>query len=102
MSQSRNRLSTGALVAIAIALGAAVGAAGIYGKASPSGNAPAPESIASIGTVACKADPEMLARLKPLARGEVAAMAVRDSAIALPEVAFVSAEGEALTLADFA
>jgi hypothetical protein len=44
MSQSRNRLSTGALVAIAIVMGAAVGAVGIYGKSSGSGNAPASES----------------------------------------------------------
>jgi hypothetical protein len=47
MSQSRNRLSTGALVAIAIVMGAAVGAVGIYGKSTSSGNAPAPESVAS-------------------------------------------------------
>lgn len=98
MSQSRKSLSTGALVAIAIALGAVVGAAGIYWKASPSGNAPATESLAE----ACKSDPETLATLKPLARGEVAAMAVREEPTALPELAFLSAEGEALTLADFA
>lgn len=98
MSQSRKSLSTGALVAIAIALGAVVGAAGIYWKGLPSGNAPATESLAA----ACKSDPETLARLKPLARGEVAAMAVREEPTALPELGFVSAEGEALTLADFA
>ena len=98
MSQSRKSLSTGALVAIAIALGAVVGAAGIYWKASPSGNAPATESLAA----ACKADPETLATLKPLARGEVAAMAVQEEPTALPELAFMSAEGEAMTLADFA
>jgi len=98
MSQSRKSLSTGALVAIAIALGAVVGAAGIYWKASPSGNAPATESL----TAACKADPETLATLKPLARGEVAAMAVREEPTALPELNFLSAEGEALTFADFA
>ncbi|MBC7283729.1 TlpA disulfide reductase family protein [Hoeflea sp.] len=102
MSQSRNRLSIGALVAIAIALGAAVGAAGIYGKASPSGNAPTPESLASSSEIECRADPELMARLKPMAKGEVAAMAIRDSAIALPEVSFVSGDGDAMTLADFA
>ena len=102
MSQSRKSLSTGALVAIAIALGAAVGAAGIYGKASTSGNAPTSESLAAADEVECKADPELLARLKPLARGEVAAMAVRDSATGLPEMGFVSAEGDAMTISDFA
>ena len=102
MSQSRKSLSTGALVAIAIAMGAVVGAAGIYWKASPSGNAPVEESLVSADEVTCKADPEMLARLKPLAKGEVAAMAIRDEPVALPELEFVSEQGEALKLADFA
>lgn len=102
MSQSRNRLSTGALVAIAIALGAAVGAAGIYGKASPSGNAPAGESLASAAGAACSVDQEALAGLKPLARGDVAAMAVREMAVALPDLSFASADGEKMSLGDFA
>lgn len=102
MSQSRPRLSTGALVAIAIALGAAVGAAAIYGKASLSGNAPGEESLAGASGGACAADPQMLAALKPLARGEVAAMAVRETAITLPEMSFMSEAGETLGLGDFA
>jgi len=101
MSQSRKSLSTGALVAIAIGLGAVVGAAGIYWKASPSGNAPGQESLASAGAATCEADPAMLAGLEPLAKGEVAAMSVRDQPVALPELAFVSPQGDALTLADF-
>lgn len=102
MSQSRKSLSTGALVAIAIAMGAVVGAAGIYWKASPSGNAPATESLAAADGAACKADQEMLAKLKPLAKGEVAAMAIRETPIALPDMSFVSQDGNAMTLADFA
>jgi len=101
MSQSRKSLSTGALIAIAIALGAVVGAAGIYWKASPSGNAPVEESLAVAEAGTCEADPEMLATLKPLATGEVAAMAVREDPVALPELGFVSDQGEAMTLADF-
>jgi thiol-disulfide isomerase/thioredoxin len=101
MSQSRKSLSTGALVAAAIVLGAVVGAAGIYWKGLPSGNAPATESLASSDAAACKVAPEMLAALKPLARGEVAAMAVRDEPVGLPELAFVSEQGDPLTLADF-
>lgn len=101
MSQSRKSLSTGALAAIAIALGAVVGAAGIYWKGLPSGNAPTSESLAGADVAACTAQPEMLAALKPLARGEVAAMAVRDEPVELPELAFVSEQGDALTLADF-
>ncbi|AKI03241.1 thiol-disulfide isomerase-like thioredoxin [Hoeflea sp. IMCC20628] len=101
MSQSRTHLSTGALVAIAIALGVLVGAAGIYWKASPSGNAPRTESLASAAEVECKADPEILARLKPLAKGEVAAMAIREVPIVLPELKFTSADGAEMSLADF-
>ena len=102
MSQSRKSLSTGTLVAIAIVLGAVVGAAGIYGKASPSGNAPAPESLAAVTPTACETDPEVLAKLKPLAKGEVAAMAVRETAVALPELSFTSADGANMRLSDFA
>ncbi len=102
MSQSRKSLSIGATVAIAIALGAVVGAAGIYWKASPSGNAPTAESLAAADVIACKVDQEMLAKLKPLAKGEVAAMAVREEPLALPSLSFVSEEGKALTLTDFA
>ena len=101
MSQSRKSLSTGALVAIAIGLGAVVGAAGIYWKGLPSGNAPGQESLASAGAATCEADPAMLAGLEPLAKGEVAAMSVRDEPVALPELAFVSEQGDELTLADF-
>lgn len=101
MSQSRNRLSTGALVAIAIALGAALGAAGIYGKATLSGNAPGPESLTTASAQACEADAEALAALKSLAKGEVAAMAVRERPINLPELAFVSADAAQTGIADF-
>lgn len=101
MSQSRNRLSTGALVAIAIALGAAFGAAGIYGKATLSGNAPGPESLMTASAQVCQADAEVLAALKPLAKGEVAAMAVRERPINLPELAFVSADEAQTGIADF-
>ena len=102
MSQSRKSLSTVALVAIAIAMGAVVGAAGIYWKASPSGNAQTDESLASADDASCKANPETLATLKPLAKGEVAAMAIRGDPVALPELGFVSEQGDVLTLADFA
>ncbi|MDF1608044.1 TlpA disulfide reductase family protein [Hoeflea sp. YIM 152468] len=102
MSQSPNRLSIVALVAIAIALGVVVGAAGIYLKALPSGNAPLTESVASTAQAECTADPEILARLKPLAKGEVAAMAIREAPVVLPDMNFVSEEGDESRIADFA
>lgn len=50
---------------------------------------------------ACRASPELLARLKPLAVGEVAAVQIENRAAPLSELAFLSPEGEPLTLADF-
>jgi hypothetical protein len=88
MSQSRNRLSTGVLVAIAIALGAVIGAAGIYWDLSSSGNAQSPESLAASSGKACQTGKAALAALRPLARGEVAAMAVRDNPTGLPVLEF--------------
>lgn len=101
MSQSRNRLSTGTLVAIAIVMGAAVGAVGIYGKSSSSGNAPARESVAALSSQGCQADEAALAALKPLARGEVAAMAVRQTPAQLPVLSFTNAGGAEIGLKDF-
>jgi thiol-disulfide isomerase/thioredoxin len=102
MSQSRNSLSTGALVAIAVALGAAVGAVGIYGKSSLPGNAPAPESQTALSGEGCEADAAELAALKPLAKGEVAAMVVRPSAAQMPALSFADANGREVGLEDFA
>ncbi|WP_394691714.1 TlpA family protein disulfide reductase [Hoeflea sp.] len=101
MSQSRYRLSTGTLVAIAIVMGAAVGAVGIYGKSASSGNAPAPESVAALPSQGCQADAAALAALKPLARGEVAAMAVRQAPAQLPVLSFTDADGAEIGLKDF-
>lgn len=98
MSQSRKSLSTSALVAIAIALGAAIGAAGIYGKGLLSGNAPDAESA----TVSCAVNAEDLLTLKQLARGEVAAMTIRERAVAAPALDFVDADGNPASLTGFA
>lgn len=101
MSQSHIRLSTGVLVATAVALGAIIGAAGIYGKALSSGNASAPESLASAKAAECAADPSLLAALKPLARGEVAAMGVQAAAVMPPDMNFTAEDGVPMQLADF-
>ncbi|WP_422371633.1 thiol:disulfide interchange protein TlpA [Hoeflea sp.] len=101
MSQSRNSLSTGALVAIAVALGAVVGAVGIYGNSSLPGNAQAPESQAALSGEGCQAEAAELAALKPLARGEVAAMVIRPSAAQMPALSFVDADGQEAGLEDF-
>jgi thiol-disulfide isomerase/thioredoxin len=73
--------------------GVAVGLAGIYGIARLAGNAPVAE--------ACRPAVETARRLEPLARGEVAAVAVAKSPKLLPALAFQDRDGAAKTLADW-
>ena len=101
MSQTRKSLSTGVLVAIAVAMGAAFGAAGVYWKAATSGNAPGSESLATANSAGCETDAEALAALKSLAIGEVAAMSVRSEPATLPALGFTDETGNQRTLADF-
>ena len=75
----RRMLATGALLAFA---GAIVGA--VYGIGTFQGNAP---------SAACAAAVETARRLAPLARGEVAAFAVAERALALPDLAFHDGAG---------
>jgi thiol-disulfide isomerase/thioredoxin len=53
------------------------------------------------GAPVCSADRTVTDRLKPLARGEVAAVLVPDQPRKLPELAFKDGEGRPLTLKDF-
>jgi thiol-disulfide isomerase/thioredoxin len=73
--------------------GVAVGLAAVYGIARLTGNAPVAE--------ACKPALETARRLVPLARGEVAAVAVAKSPKLLPALAFKDAAGADKTLADW-
>jgi thiol-disulfide isomerase/thioredoxin len=70
-----------------------IGAAGavLYGTAGPAGNSGA----------ACRAANATAERVAPLARGEVAAVAVAKGSKPVPELAFDGPNGEARTLADF-
>ncbi|MGQ4275037.1 thiol:disulfide interchange protein TlpA [Terrihabitans sp. B22-R8] len=86
----RNTLRTIALLAV---LGAAVGVGAVYVKTGFGGN----ESAAT-----CAGDPAVLARMKPLARGEVAGVLVPDAPRPLPELAFTDTDGQPKTLKDFA
>lgn len=54
------------------------------------------------GALVCSADRTVTERLKPLARGEVAAVLVPDQPRKLPELAFKDGDGKALSLKDFA
>lgn len=104
MNRSFFRLSTGALVAIAIGLGAVAGAVWIYGKGAPSGNGETAQNIAiapgdTAGT--CESDAGKLATLKALSVGDMAAMGIQNQARSLPPLSFNDIDGAAKTLADF-
>lgn len=101
MSHSSSRLSTGALAAIAIGLGAAVSAGWIYGNGLHYGNGEGAQNQVAAVSGDCETTAATLATLKPLARGEVAAMAIRDEATPLPKLSFVDTEGAPKTLEDF-
>jgi thiol-disulfide isomerase/thioredoxin len=81
-------------LALAALLGAAVGAGAVYVINPAARNA--------AGAAAhCPSDAAVLARLKPLAKGEVAAMLVDDHPRPLPALSFHGADGKPMTLADF-
>ncbi|MDX6806781.1 thiol:disulfide interchange protein TlpA [Terrihabitans rhizophilus] len=80
-----------ALVAL---LGAAIGVGAVYVKSSGQGNQTA--------AVTCAGNTEALARMKPLARGEVAGVVVPDAPRPVPDLAFQDANGQQKRLADFA
>jgi thiol-disulfide isomerase/thioredoxin len=82
-----------ALIALGGVVGLVVGLAGVYGIGRLRGNAAADP--------ACKAAVETAARMAPLARGEVAAVAVERSPKTLPMLAFKDAQGAEKSLADW-
>jgi thiol-disulfide isomerase/thioredoxin len=79
------------LVVAAIAIGLAVGLAGVYGMGGFKRN----------GDAVCQPAVALAAKLKPLARGEVAAVNVADSPLRVPDLAFNDASGKPRTLADW-
>src|SRR3954451_8627807 len=86
---NRRRL---AMIALGCLVGVAVGLAAVYGIGAMQRN-PA--------EAACKEAGELARRLAPLARGEVAAVAIASEPRRLPELAFTDAAGKPRTLADF-
>jgi thiol-disulfide isomerase/thioredoxin len=88
--QPKKRISLMVMGGVA---GIAVGLAGVYGIGRLAGNAGADP--------ACKASVETAQRLAPLARGEVAAVAVASAPRALPALAFKDASGADKSLADW-
>jgi thiol-disulfide isomerase/thioredoxin len=82
-----------AVILVGCVAGIAVGLAGIYGIGRLTGNAGA--------DAACKASVETAQRMAPLARGEVAAVAVASAPKTLPPLTFQDGTGVAKSLADW-
>jgi thiol-disulfide isomerase/thioredoxin len=80
------------LIAVAAGLAAGIAAAGFYGIGGGARN----QAVA-----ACAATPEKLALLKPLAKGEVAAMVLGETPRPLPDLSFTAADGAQKKLSDF-
>jgi thiol-disulfide isomerase/thioredoxin len=82
-----------AIVLVGGILGAATGLAAVYGIAALARNA--------ASDAACPATAELVKRVAPFARGEVAAMAVASKPLRIPALAFRDADGGERTLADW-
>ena len=92
MTDRPKRLNRFTLIALGVAVGAAFGLAAVYGIGAMQRN-PA--------DAACRPAAELTARLKPLARGEVAALGIASDPKRLPELAFADADGKPRTLGAF-
>jgi thiol-disulfide isomerase/thioredoxin len=81
-----------ALIAGAIAAGALVGLVGVYGIDGFMRNA---------GDPGCRTAVDLARRVAPLARGEVAAMAIAESPLRVPDLAFRDQSGAERRLSDW-
>jgi thiol-disulfide isomerase/thioredoxin len=79
------------LIAAAVIAGLALGLAGIYGIGRFQSN----------NGTACAATTSLMQKIRPLARGEVAAVNVPDNPLQLPDLAFNDGNGTAKHLADW-
>ena len=98
------------VVALATLAGAVAGALALYGMNRLPGNAPQGQSVASVPAAApsgAAADPacagtvERVLAFAPLAKGELAAIALASEPRRLPPLTFTDASGKPVTLADF-
>jgi thiol-disulfide isomerase/thioredoxin len=79
------------LVAAAVFAGLALGLAGIYGIGGFQGN----------NDTACKANTALMQKIRPLTRGEVAAVNVPDKPLLVPDLTFHDANGAEKHLAEW-
>jgi thiol-disulfide isomerase/thioredoxin len=77
----------------AVAIGAVIGFAGVYGIGGLKRNA--------AGDPACRGAVDLAAKIAPLARGEVAALTMATAPLRLPDLAFEDADGKPKKLSDW-
>ena len=77
----------------AVAIGAAIGFAGVYGFGGLRRNA--------AGDPACRGAVELARKIAPLAHGEVAALTMATAPLRLPDLAFSDADGQPKKLSDW-
>jgi thiol-disulfide isomerase/thioredoxin len=94
-NEKRTALPVFRLVAAAIVLGALAGAGAVYMKTSGSGN-----GVLQADADCGKAD-GLLARLKPLMKGQLAALVAADPPRSLGGFSFKGPDGKAMALSDF-
>lgn len=80
------------MIAAAIAVGGAIGVAGVYGIATLKRNA---------GDAACKPTFDLARRIAPFARGEVAAVTPASRPLLIPDLTFQDASGAPRKLSDW-
>lgn len=97
--KAQRRLSTPALIGVALVAGALAGAAILYVTGGLQGNgAPGLAAGGNVGGEACTGDPALVAAIEPHLTGDIAAMALRDDPVAIGDLAFNNADGEPVSL----
>lgn len=105
MSQQHNKNSTAVrIIGAAIVLGLLAGVGGVYVMGTPSGNTSAVAGNVSDGggSAQCSAAPALAETIKPLARGQIAAMTSVSEPISLASLTFNAPDGTQTSVADLA
>lgn len=94
-TENRKALPVLTLAAAAVVLGVLSGAVAVYMKSSGSGK----DALAASGD--CAKSDALMAKLKPLMKGQIAALVAANPRRSLGDFTFKGPDGKAMTLADF-
>ena len=105
MSQHNNKNSTAiGIIGAVIILGLLAGVGGVYVMGMPSGNTSAVAGNVSggDGSGQCSAAPTLAETIRPLARGQIAAMTSVSEPVSLASLTFNAPDGEQTSVGDMA